>query len=150
VPTHAVGAAPAAHGQIAGVGVGVAGFFVRVQGFKRVLRVQLSKHMGQLTYAQVQLAAAGFQRAVQVAQAFMDESQVLRRSVGLRPQAGLQHVQAQHRSVRGGLCQRGVVVQAQVALEPHHAVAAKGGRAIEWLEHVWQLTQSRWPVQALG
>lgn len=39
----------------AGVGVGVAGFFMRVQGFKRVLGVQLGEHIGHLAHAQVAL-----------------------------------------------------------------------------------------------
>ena len=129
LPGHTVGAAPAAHRQVASVGGGVAGFLVGVQRFKRRQRHQARQHIGHFTSDHVQAGAQRFQLAVQIQQALSQKMQVLGRGVGLGPQAGLQHIQAQHRPARGGLVQRRVVVHAQVAFEPDHAVAHGGARS---------------------
>jgi hypothetical protein len=64
-----------------------------------------------------------FERAGQFAQALQNEFVVLARRIRLRPQAGLDHIQAQQRAGRGGIHQSRMVMQPQVAFEPDHAVS---------------------------
>jgi deoxyribodipyrimidine photolyase len=58
---------------------------------------------------------------------------VLGGRVGLRPQAGLDDVQAQHRAALRGVPQRPVVAYAQIALEPDDAVAHAAWRGLQLL-----------------
>ena len=122
-PGHALRVAPAAHGLVTGVGVGVARFFVCYQVVEGGQRVQAGQHVHHLAHGHLQRGATPLQSLGQVVQAFLHKVVVLQGGVGLGPQAGLNHVQTQHRALGGSVVQRGVVVHAQVAFEPDDGVA---------------------------
>ena len=122
LPDHALLAAPAGHGPVAGIGSTVAGFLVRHQAGKGLQRVQPGQDLRDFAHGQLQPCAAVAQLLRQVAQALAQELVVLQRTVRLRPQAGLQHVKAQHRAMGRRMGQRRMVMYPQVALEPYDGV----------------------------
>ena len=135
-PGHALGAAPARHRKVTGVGPAVAGFLVGMHGCKRGRGVQTIEHLHHVALRQHQLAAQRPQGPVQVAQRLAHKAQVLGRHVGLLPQARLDHIQAQHRPAPRCLEQGRVVVHAQIALEPDEGVGHGGvrgtGKAVDF------------------
>ena len=96
MPGNPLLATPAAHGEVTCKGVAIARFFVSVQGSKRGLLVQGVQHVNHLAHGHVQPPAHSLQLGVKLLHAFEDELVMLRSHVGLRPQAGFDHVQAQH------------------------------------------------------
>jgi len=81
------------------------------------------QHIDHLAHGHMQAAAQRAQLCVQSLQRLAHKAVVLRSRVGLRPQTGLDHVQAQHRAAPGGLQQWPMVMHAQVAFEPDDTVA---------------------------
>ena len=62
-------------------------------------------------------------RCVEIEQALAEELVVLAGGIGFGPERGLDHVEAQHRTPGRGLAQGGVVMDAEIALEPDDGVA---------------------------
>ena len=85
--------------------------------------MQRCQHLYGGPCAHLQATTQGAQFFVQFDQRFAHKFKVLQSRIGLRPQIRLNDVEAQHRPLVGGVHQRRVVVQAQVAFEPDHPVS---------------------------
>ena len=71
----------------------------------------------------MECTAAFVQRCVEIAQALAEELVVLAGGIRFGPERGFDHVEAQHRTPGRGLAQGGVVMDAEIALEPDDGVA---------------------------
>ena len=119
-PRYTVFPAPPGYSQVALERDVVARFFVRMQGCDRCGCVQLGQQGSDLAAHNMHLPAVVAHFAVQVTQAFQYELVMLVADVGLRPNAGLDGIQAQHRATGRRMVQGRVVMQAKVAFEPDH------------------------------
>ena len=85
--------------------------------------MQRGQHLQRRPFAHLQAAAQRLKFFVQIVQGFTHELEVLQGGIGLRPQTGLDDVEAQHRAKGCRVRQCGMVMQPQVAFEPDDAVS---------------------------
>lgn len=96
----------------------VAGLFVRMQRSDPVARVKIGQDFDGVAHPYDQGAAARGKSGAQLDQAFAQESPLAARRIGQAPIFGFDDIKRQHASGAQGGGQRGMVFDAQVALEP--------------------------------
>ena len=121
---------PRAHTAVARVGDGVSRLFVREQRRDRLARVELAEDVGHLADAIRDRAASGAKRVIELRKRLEVEREVRRVRIGRLPDFGFERGKRDHgRAVEGArgrrMRERRMVVESEVALEPHHEHGAR-------------------------
>ena len=123
MPAHALRFAPPGHLSVAVVGEAIARLLMRMHSGERGLRPQCVQDLRDLAGVDFNATAPPLQFGIQGDQRFADEAEMLKRGIRLSPQVRLDDVNAPNLSQSGGLRQGGVVMPAQVSLEPNQFIA---------------------------